>query len=141
MIDFSDILGDEVVIQRDNLSDLPIIWGRQVEKSLSEQEIDHLNMQYEVINSYCEFDGKIFYIVTRKITWDDLISEYGQPLQVGLGPKKGWKWTKFEKISVSHSEFRKKSQDWAKKFPRFVVKCDKEGKSLKPSPKIIGVKR
>jgi hypothetical protein len=137
LIDFSDCMGDEEVAVHDPKSNKPVIWGRRITRWLNRQDFDHLSLQHEVV-TVMEMDT-VYFVVTRKLDWDKLIGKHGQPIQVGLGPRGGFKWVRMTDDTYwSHAQYRKDSQEWAKNYPRFIVKCGKEGESLAPSRRTVG---
>ena len=137
MIDFSDCMGDEEIAEYDPISEQPVIWGRRITRWLTEQEFDHLKLQHDVVTRQ-EIET-VYFVVSKRIEWDALCATHGQPVQVGLGPRGGFKWVRMTNDTIwGHREFRVGAQAWVKNYPRFRVKCTKDGNSLQPSRRTIG---
>jgi len=140
-VDFSDALSDEEeVAQYDPVSKQPVVWGNRVVYRMTEQDFDHLRIQHEVISRQ-EMDT-VYFVVTKRIDWAMLIAKHGPPVQVGVGPRGGFKWVRMTDDTYwGHAQFREGAQKWAKKHPRFKVKCSKDGKSLQPARRTLGSSR
>ena len=137
MIDFSDALGEEEIAEHDPKSGEPVIWGQRVIRHLVQCDFEHLQLWNEVV-TVMEMEP-VYFVVTRKLDWDQLTAKHGQPIQVGTGPRGGFKWVRMTDDTYwSHTQFREGSLAWLKKYPRFTIKCDKEGNSKQPARQAVG---
>lgn len=137
MIDFSDCLGEEEVAECDPKSGEPVIWGKRVMRHLMQRDFEHLKLWNEVV-TVMEMEP-VYFVVTRKLEWPDFVKQHGPPVQVGTGPRGGFKWVRMTDDTYwSHKLFREDSLRWLKNYPRFRVKCDKEGNSQQPQRRAMG---
>lgn len=138
MIDFSDALSDEEeVAEYDPVSKKPVVWGKRIIRHLTQCDFEHLKLFNDVITRQ-EMDT-VYFVVTRKLEWDELIAKHGQPIQVGTGPRGGFKWVRMtDDTHWGHANFRRSSLVWVKNYSRFRIKCNKEGKSLQPPRRTTG---
>jgi hypothetical protein len=139
VIDFSDCLGEEEVAEHDHKSGQPVVWGKRLMRHLVQRDFEHLKLWNEVI-TVMEMDT-VYFVVTKRLSWEQLIAKHGQPVQVGTGPRGGFKWVRMTDDTYwAHKQFREESLRWLKSYPRFRVKCDKAGNSQQPARRTIGRK-
>ena len=116
-------LGAEGVAETDPRSREPVAWGRQVVSQIPEGLFERLRGEVELVCIYPDW-----FVVERRLPFEDLIKARGAPKAVGVGPSGGYKWMRLGDDSMwAHSSFREFAMREVRINPRLVVKCDKDG--------------
>ena len=116
-------LGAEGVAEVDPHSREPIAWGRQVVSQIPEGLFEKLRGEVDLVCIYPDW-----FVVERRLPFEDLIKARGVIKAVGVGPSGGYKWLRLGDDSMwAHKSFRDFAMREVRINPRLVVKCDKDG--------------
>jgi hypothetical protein len=125
-------LGEDGVADIDPRSGEPVAWGRQVISQIPEGLFDKLRGEVDLV---CIHPG--WYVIERRIQYDEIAALHGGVKTVGVGPSGGFKWVQFADGTLwGHKYFRDGSMKEAVKNARLVVKCDKDGNEKGVEPRL-----